>query len=219
VPRCGLRQGQRMSRARSGWVALAAIGLVLVVAGCTSGGASGPPTGTAGSTTAVTSTATASVASSGTDPTASPTGTAMPLPTDVPAAAREHSAAGAEAFVRFFFTQANRAWSEPRPGLLPPLCLSSSKGCASLESTAASMAANRQRYDGNPISLTLVTAMGSGGETDLSVDVQGKQEARRVLNSEGHVVRSDTAKRIHFQIDLLWIGDGWRVVETKVVVG
>ncbi len=195
----------------------------LVVSGCQPNGPSGPPPGTSGSTSGVTgpvpTTATASGTSSGTDPTASPTGTAMPLPTDLPAAAREHSAAGAEAFVRFFFTQANRAWSEPRAGLLPPLCLSSSKGCASLESMAASMAANRQRYDGNPISLAIVTAMGTGAATDLSVDVQGKQEARQVLNSEGQVVRSDTAKKIHFQIDLRWIGDGWRVVETKVVVG
>lgn len=201
-------------------VGAAMAGVLLV--GCTTNGSSGPSTGTSASTSLVTVAVTALPTTSSppsSDPSVSATGTAMPLPVDLPVAAREHSAAGAEAFVRFFFAQANHAWSEPRAGLLPPLCLSSSKGCSSLEATATSLVANGQRYDGNPISLTVVTAMGTGVPTDVSVDVQGKQEARRVLNPEGQVVRSDTAKQIHFQIDLQWIGDGWRVVETKVVVG
>lgn len=223
MPRCGLRQGQRMGRARLEWFALAAIGLVLVVAGCTSGGVSGPPTGTGGSTSAVTSavptTATASVTSSGTDPTASPTGTAMPLPTDLPAAAREHSAAGAEAFVRFFFAQVNRAWTRPEAGLLSPLCLSTSKGCAALEETAADLVRKRQRYDGDPGTLMTVVAMGSGAPPEISVDVRGTQESRNVIDAEGSVVLSDPRKPTHFQIDLRWLPDGWRVVETLGVDG
>jgi hypothetical protein len=208
-----------MSRARSGWVALAAIGLVLVVAGCTSGGASGPPTGTAGSTTAVTSTATASVASSGTDPTASPTGTAMPLPTDVPAAAREHSAAGAEAFVRFFYRQVNRAWTQPAAGLIPPLCLNSSKSCVALEAIASELVTKRQHYDGDPGTITSVLALGSGAPQTISVDIRGRSERRNVVDSNGVVVSTDPLEDSHFEARLRWVGDGWRVMDIWGVKG
>ena len=207
-----------MSRARSGWVALAAIGLVLVVAGCTSGGASGPPTGTAGSTTAVTSTATASVASSGTDPTALPTGTAMPLPTDLPAAAREHSTAGAEAFVRFFYRQMNRAWTQPAAGLIPPLCLSSSKSCAAIERTAQQLVRDQHRYVGEPLTISLVVPLGAGSPSSIAVDVQGRQERRDVVNAQGTVVLTDQQKPAHFEVQLVWLSDGWRVATIMGVV-
>ncbi len=224
---CGLRQGQRMSRARSGWVALAAIGLVLVMAGCTSGGASEAPTGTGGSTTVVTGAvpttatvpvaATVPVTSSGTDPTASPTGTAMPLPTDLPAAAREHSAAGAEAFVRFFYRQMNRAWTQPAAGLIPPLCLSSSKSCAGIERVASQLVRDRQHYDGDPLTISLVVPLGAGSPPTIAVDVQGRQEKRDVIDDQGKVVLTDLRKPAHFEVELVWLDDGWRVATIKGV--
>ncbi len=221
MPRCGLRQGQRMSRARMEWVALAAIGLVLVVAGCTSGGASGPPTGIGGSTSAVTSavpTTATSVTSSGTDPTALPTGTAMPLPADLPAAAREHSAAGAEAFVRFFYRQMNRAWTQPAAGLIPPLCLSSSKSCAAIERTAQQLVRDQHRYVGEPLTIFLVVPLGAGSPSSIAVDVQGRQERRDVVNAQGAVVLTDQQKPAHSEVQLVWLSDGWRIATIMGVV-
>jgi len=203
------------------WVALAAIGLVLVVAGCTSGGASGPPTGIGGSTSAVTSavpTTATSVTSSGTDPTALPTGTAMPLPADLPAAAREHSAAGAEAFVRFFYRQMNRAWTQPAAGLIPPLCLSSSKSCAAIERTAQQLVRDQHRYVGEPLTIFLVVPLGAGSPSSIAVDVQGRQERRDVVNAQGAVVLTDQQKPAHSEVQLVWLSDGWRIATIMGVV-
>jgi len=206
-----------MTRACARWVAGAALA-GLSVAGCTTNGSTGYGTGT--SVTATSSpvvTTSASPSSSG--PSVSPTGTALPLPVDLPVAAREHSPAGAEAFVRFFFARVNRAWTRPEAGLLPPLCLTSSKGCAALEATAVELSAKGQRYHGDPVTLGSVLAMGSGAPIDLSVDVRGKQEPRQVVDKQGAVVLTDPEKQVHFQIDLRWLGDGWRVIETLGVDG
>ena len=218
---CGLRQGQRMSRARMASIAVAAM-TGLVVSGCQPNGPSGPPPGTSGSTSGVTSavptTATASGTSSGTDPTASPTGTAMPLPTDLPAAAREHSAAGAEAFVRFFYRQMNRAWTQPAAGLIPPLCLSSSKSCAAIERTAQQLVRDQHRYVGEPLTIFLVVPLGAGSPSSIAVDVQGRQERRDVVNAQGTVVLTDQQKPAHSEVQLVWLSDGWRVATIMGVV-
>jgi len=164
-----------MTRAFLRWLAWAAL-TGLAVAGCTTNGSTGSGTGTSSATVTSSQVATTSASPSSSGPSASPTGPTMPLPVDLPVAAREHSPAGAEAFVRFFFARTNRAWTRPEVGLLPPLCLASSKGCAALEATAIELSAKGQRYNGDPVTLGSVLAMGSGAPIDLSVDVRGKQE-------------------------------------------
>jgi len=216
-----LRQGQHMGVAGVRLiVGTAMAGVVLV--GCTTNGSSGPTTGSSVSTSQVTVAVTALPTTSSppsSDPSVSATGTAMPLPVDLPVAAREHSAAGAEAFVRFFFAQVNRAWTRPETGLLPPLCLSTSKGCAALEETAADLARKRHRYNGDPGTVLAVVALGSGAPAEISVDVRGRQESRSVVDSQGGVILTEPLKPTHFQIDLRWLADGWRVVETLGVDG
>jgi hypothetical protein len=89
-------------------------------------------------------------------PTSTATSTATPtLSAHLPAAARENTPQGAGAFVTFFFKQVNRAWTRRQAGLLPPLCLSTSKSCASLEQTGVDLVANHQHYTGNPGTQTL----------------------------------------------------------------
>jgi len=61
--------------------------------------------------------------------------------------------------------------------------------------------------------------MGSGAPAEISVDVRGRQESRSVVDSQGGVILTDPLKPTHFQIDLRWLADGWRVVETLGVDG
>ncbi len=116
----------------------------------------------------------------------------MPLPVDLPVAAREQSAAGAEAFMKFFYAEVNRAWTRPATGLIPPLCLSTSKSCAALEGNAAELVKNRQRYDGDP-------------GTILSVLLRPK-----CGDANGVIVSTDPLEESHFEAKLKWVGDGWR---------
>ena len=208
-----LRQGQHMGVAGVRLiVGTAMAGVVLV--GCTTNGSSGPTTGSSASTSQVTVAVTALPTTSSppsSDPNASATGTAMPLPVDLPVAAREQSAAGAEAFVRFFYQQMNRAWTQPAAGLIPPLCLSSSKSCAGIERVASQLVRDRQRYAGDPLTISLVVPLGAGSPSSIAVDVQGRQENRDVVDAQGKVMLTDLQKPAHFEVQLVRLSDGWRV--------
>ena len=84
------------------------VGLVAVVgvlAGCES---EATPPATTSPSASVTS-ASPSPSASSPSPSASPS-------VDIPAAAREKSDKGAEAFVRYFFDQVNLAWTSAGPG-------------------------------------------------------------------------------------------------------
>ena len=74
-----------------------------VLAGCQSNAE--PPVGT---------TPAASVSPSASSSSSSPTSSPSPS-VEIPAAAREKSEKGAEAFVRYFFDQVNVAWTKPEP--------------------------------------------------------------------------------------------------------
>ena len=207
-----------MTRAFARWVAGAALA-GLAVAGCTTNGSTGSGTGTSSATVTSSPVATASASPSSSGPSASPTGTALPLPVDLPVAAREHSPAGAEAFVRFFYAQVNRAWTRPESGLIPQLCLSTSKSCAGLERVAAQLARDGQRYSGDPLTLSRVVPLGSGSPESMAVDVQGRQEQRDVVDGQGRVVLTDSQKAAHFEVQLGWFSDGWRVSAIKGAAG
>ncbi len=94
---------------------------LVVVTGCD---ASGDPEGTASPSV--------SSASPSASPSPSPTPSASPSGPEVPAAAREHTDAGAEAFVKFFFEQFNEAWTEPQSGLIEGLSDPECKFCRKL---------------------------------------------------------------------------------------
>ncbi len=118
--------------------------------------------------------------------------------------------------MRHFYDQVNVAWTLPKAGLLPPLCLATSKSCASFEAEAAGLVSKHHRYSGNPGTLRTVIDL---GETDGArlVDVQATQEARDVLDSAGRVVSSDTLKSVHSEVALAWMADGWRIATIKAV--
>jgi hypothetical protein len=202
-------------------VAVALVGATAGLAGCQQSDPVPPSQSPTGTATASTATVSPSDSSSA---TATTSATQPTQPADLPAAAKENTGAGAEAFVTFFWTQANRAWTRPQAGLLPPLCLPTSKSCAAIEKTAVGLVTNHQHYRGDPATQTSVAAFifadapptAVGGH--LLVDWQGIQEKRDVLDSTGHVVLTDQREVLHRQFDLVWTGVAWQIAEIKGVV-
>ena len=159
--------------------------------------------------------ASASSTSTSSPATAAPPTTASPT-TDpnIPVAARAHTPAGAEAFVRYFFDQVNLAWSTPEPGALPRLCSASSKSCASFEATAVQLEAAGNHYDGPPVTTLSVTALDAPAGRQ-SVLYKGRQEKRNVVDAAGHVISTDEEKLVSFEAALEWTPAGWRVFTIK----
>lgn len=158
-------------------------------------------------------------ASSSSTSTSSPTTTAPPTasPTtdpNIPVAARAHTPAGAEAFVRYFFEQVNLAWSTPKPGALPQLCTANSKSCASFEATAVQLDAAGNHYDGLPVTTLSVAALDAPAGRQ-SVLYKGRQEKRNVVDAAGHVISTDQEKLVSFEAALEWTPAGWRVFTIK----
>lgn len=146
----------------------------------------------------------------------SPTSTASPT-TDpnIPAAARAHTPAGAEAFTKYFFAQLNRSWSTADPSLLPPLSEPGCKTCGAFTSSAASFRSKTQHYKGEVFSVTSIGALGKGlkGEEVLVV---GEQEPGAIVDQAGTVITASVRQAGKFLISLAWTGRGWKAVELQV---
>ena len=157
-------------------------------------------------------------ASSSSTPTSSPTTTAPPTvsPTtdpNIPVAARAHTPAGAEAFVRYFFVQLNVAFGQPKTGLVSALSDPTCKTCLAFEGTAADLASKRQHYRGDAFALESV---GSIGESEVLV--VGTQPPGAVVDINGSVVKSRTeAQPIKFSVAVAWFSQGWRIREIRVM--
>lgn len=180
-------------------LATASLTAAMLLAGC-GGDAKPDPTNT--TTAAPTST------SASTSPAPSPT-----TDPNIPAAARAHTPAGAEAFVRYFYSQLNLAWTTPATGLLSALSAPTCKTCSALEGTAADLVSKKQHYRGDAYS---VKSVGSIGESEVLV--VGEQPIGAVIASNGSVVKSKSkAEPAKFIATVVWSAKGWRINEIKVL--
>jgi hypothetical protein len=149
--------------------------------------------------------------------TASPT-TASPTPDpNIPAAARAHTPAGAEAFVRYFIERLNIAWTAPRAGILSPLCQASSKACAAYEKTAARLTTQRHHYDGPPVTIGFVGALDSASLNHLDVVANVVQERRSEIDAAGKTYVTDKRQNLRLDYELLYTGQAWSVASVKIM--
>ena len=160
--------------------------------------------------------------SSSSTSTSSPTTTAPPTtsPTtdpNIPVAARAHTPAGAEAFVRYFIERLNVAWTGPRTGILPPLCQASSKACAAYETTATRLATQGHRYDGNPVTVKVIAALGSTSKNRIDVLANVVQEPRREIDASGKTIVTDKRKDLRLDFELLQTDQAWSVASIKIM--
>ncbi|HEY8653627.1 MAG TPA: DUF6318 family protein [Dermatophilaceae bacterium] len=160
--------------------------------------------------------------SSSSTPTSTPTTTAVPTTTaspttdpNIPVAARAHTPAGAEAFVRYFYSQVNTAWTKPSAGLISALSSSGCLSCDALEATAADLVKKRQHYDGPPVTIVTVGSIGESSPGHPEVVVQSIQEHRNVKDVAGHIVLTDNREPGKFVVMLDWTDHGWSFATVK----
>jgi hypothetical protein len=128
---------------------------------------------------------------------------------EIPEAARAHTEAGAEAFVRFYMEQVNAAWTGPSAGVLPRLSDPGCLACKGFEETAAELMAKGRRYQGTPASFTSFKAIeGAQGGRQL-VHVIGTQHRVAILDRDGSVVSTDPEEPIAVNALAIWEGDRW----------
>lgn len=165
-----------------------------------------------------TATSSPTTATAPTATSVSPTPTKTPT-TDpsVPAAARAHTPAGAEAFTRYFIERVNIAWTEPRAGSLLPLCQSSALACVAYERDATRLAKEGHRYDGNPVSITFIGVLDATNPNRFDVLANLVQERRSEIDSAGKIYVTDKRKKVRLNFELLYTDHAWSVATIKIM--
>lgn len=196
-------------------VALAAATLLL--AGCSdsaSGGAAPSTSSTSASTTATSSTTPAAPStSSARPPTASSASTAAGDP-NVPLAARAHTKAGAEAFVRNYIDRINEVGQRPVAGEISRLGTSECVSCMNYEQTMVKMTRLTQHYSGPIFTVLRIESVRREHRSDATVDVDVMQLPIRVLAQDGSSVRKVTRATASLRFDLSWEHDRWLIAKT-----
>ena len=191
----------------------------LLLAGC--GGDSPPsasPKPTASASPSPTVSSSPTITASPTNKSASPSATATPkTDPNIPAAARAHTPAGAEAFVRYFIDRWNVAWTVPRPGILFPLCQPSSKACSVYERSAARLAKEGHRYDGNPVTIKFIGVTDATNPNKLGVLANLLQERRSEIDKAGKVYLTDPRENFRVRFELSSTSQGWQISSIKLV--
>ena len=182
---------------------------MLLLSGC---GGDSKPTASSSNTTTSPPTTTAAPTT-----THSPTTTTRTTDPNIPAAARAHTPAGAEAFTKYFFERMNVAWTVPRTGILNPLCQASSIACAAFEKTAARLSAQGHRYDGNPVTITFIGVLNATNPNRYDVLANVVQERRNEIDAAGKTIITDQRKNLRFHFVLSYAGSNWSVSSLKLV--
>lgn len=180
-------------------VAILAASILLSACG---GGAKPDPSASSSLPTTSASAPTVSVSPTTAGPTSDP---------NIPAAARAHTPAGAEAFVRYFFDQVNLAWATPNPtaldGLYAPTCTT----CTAIRGSAADYKAKGLRYRDTPLTRISPASVTSATGATTRVNATAMQEASAVVDRDGKVVEAVPRTPSTFDLTLTWVGGGWQV--------
>ncbi len=199
--------------ARRGLIASFGLAMVAALTACTSGdppSLSPPSNGHAG--TAPPSTVTGGPA--GSPSTGAGTPASWP---ELPAVARAHTPAGAEAFARYYFTARNYAWTRPDPTILTAISERGCKTCVNDVGFAAELQSRHQRYGGAPGERRHVTA----GQRE--VDPAAGRDARVAIQEpvvswtrRGMWSRPTPEAAAIFRASLDWTPTGWRMRELYI---
>jgi len=160
--------------------------------------------------------------SSSSSSASSPTTTAPPTasPTtdpNIPVAARAHTPAGAEAFVRYFYYQLNVAWSTPKSGLVSVLSLPTCKTCANFEAEAKRSATKKERIIGESVVLDTVSTSDATNLAKLTVLAIGYQPKTVVVDTSGKTVETVQRERVRTLVTAQWGANGWLIAEIQSI--
>ena len=177
------------------------------LAGCTGGAADPPATGNG---TAATGATTRPPASSS-PPTTTTSTTTTTATVQIPEAARAHTEAGAEAFVKFYMETANRAWVEPNATLLPPWSDSGCLSCKEIQKTAVALVRDGQHYESSPVTVTRVAAFDGAPKGQQYVRLFMTQHRVNVVDTAGKVVLTDPKQSLARTAGVIWKETSWRM--------
>ena len=212
---------RRATTRYAGALASSVLCAAVVLTGCGTADKPSPPPGAGGTAPSATTpradpTGPPTTGTSPSSGTSSPT-TSTPTKTSggagaagVPAAARHNTKTGAEAFVRYYLAQFNRAWSEPRSGLLTPLSTSTCKTCAAYEKVAKDAERKQEFLDGPSVTISSVTVTEVTKGT-ATVYVNMINNRRNVVNRSGKVLRTGKRGTEQDKFELMSSDNGWRV--------
>lgn len=190
-----------MTRGSRWVVAGAALGTVLL-AGCDSSGGDQPSPSPTPSASSV-------------SPSASPSSSPTPTPSEsgpqIPAAAREQTPAGAEAYVEYFFDQFNVAYKGPKPGVIEALGTHDCEFCAKSEARAVALASEGQRYAGDAVTVDGVSSFGGAPEGQQYVRIEFTQLAATVVDEDGKQVDKVTKGSAVGNAAVVWREGRWFV--------
>jgi hypothetical protein len=126
-------------------------------------------------------------------------------------AARAHTDAGAEAFVRFYIDQLNLAWTTPSVDLVSVLSEPDCVSCASLEATAKELVDKGRRYLSAPASVRSAAAFGGAPAGQQLVHLVMEQHKVDVIDAEGAIVSTDPPRVFTRSVVLKWRAEAWHV--------
>ncbi len=96
--------------------------------------------------------------------------------------------------------------------------LSTCKSCSAYEGTARALKDDGQRYVDRPLSRNGGAWLPGATSSRVEVDVTGRQNATRVVDSGGAVVDRPDEQPVNLRFDLRWSdADRWQVATIKVV--
>jgi len=176
------------------------------LAGCTGGSEPDP-------SPSVSSGSPSSSASVSVTPSPSPSVTASGP--EIPAAAREQTEAGAEAFVRFFFDQLNTALTEPRAGLIKSLSDPKCEFCKGTEDTAVYLVRENERYATNPVDVIDVEAFVGAPEGQQYLALSMVQKRADIVDAKGVVVATDSRKDADSNVGVVWSSGRWLMLAVE----
>ncbi len=155
-----------------------------------------------------------------------PTPSATPPPFDVlanmPPAAKEHTAKGAEAFARYFFEAASKTTENPSPGQLPRICSPGLDLCVKRDARSAKLAAQGHRPSGPVLTTTSATII---PDTPLPDDYRYfrigiRQLPSRELDSgNSDIAEWSRQKDLIFETRVIWEKDHWLMDEIGNIKG
>jgi hypothetical protein len=148
-------------------------------------------------------------------PTSSPTAAGPKVEPNIPAAARAHTPAGAEAFVRYFYAELNVAWSKPEAGLISRLSATTCKTCSNFEREAAKSVAKNERVIGPSIVLENVSTSDATNPAKMTVRAIGYQPKSVVVDAKGATVQTLQRERVRTLLTVQWGAVGWRLGEIQ----
>jgi hypothetical protein len=134
---------------------------------------------------------------------------------NIPAAALAHTSAGAEAFVRYFYSQLNLAWSKPQAGLISRLSETTCKTCANFEREATKSVTKDERVVGQSIILGTVKTSDVTNPDKLTVVTIGHQPKTVVVNAKGNIVQELKQERVRTSVTVQWVDKAWRLREIQ----